>query len=743
MKFSIFLLCLFFSCTISSAQKADPVLNLGFEDMKADSDLPNGWFQWGMPEYELQVDSIVKNSGNQAMLITPKKIPSEQSFGCAAFKIPSVYDGKEITLEGYMKLENVDDGVAGLLIRVDGHNGPVGFDNMMDQNIHGTIDWKKYSTTVPFSSDAKNIFIGGIASGSGKVWFDDFQVYIDGMLLRDVPIYERPLLPAELDNEFDEGSNIEIPALSHQQYVSLYTLGKIWGFVKYYHPKIATGDINWDYELFRVLPDILEAKNNEEFSHITENWINKLGEVVPDDRPKEAHKEIKLSPSTNWINDSEYLSESLRSVLNEINVAKREGQHFYIGHHPNIGNPEFKNERKYEDIAFTDDGFKLLSLYRYWNMIEYFFPYKHLMDENWEDVLHDFVPKFLNADDELKYKLTTLELIGKIQDTHANIWMQDTTLIKFNGEFIVPMEVKILKEQQVVITRFFNDSLETEFGLKKGDIILKIGDLDITRAINERSKYCPASNRPTQFRDVARRILRTNEKTLNVVIETESGIETFDLPTVPRQQANFWKKDIPAWKLLENNIGYIYPGKIKGTDIDAMMDSLSNTKGIVIDLRCYPSEFIVFSLGKHFVQNPTEFVKFTAGSLEKPGEFTFTDPLKVGEENNDDYYKGKIVILVNETTQSQAEYTTMAFQAAPNATVIGSTTAAADGNVSPFFLPGGIRTMISGIGVYYPDGRETQRIGVAIDEEVLPTVQGLREGKDEVLERGVEIIMGN
>ena len=282
--------------------------------------------------------------------------------------------------------------------------------------------------------------------------------------------------------------------------------------------------------------------------------------------------------------------------------------------------------------------------------------------------------------------------------------------------------------------------LPTEFGLKKGDIILKIGEQVITKATEDRSKYCPASNRPTQFRDVARRLLRTNEKILNVVIETEDDIKVLDLPTVPREQVNFWKNDTPAWKFLENNIGYIYPGNIKGTDIDAMMDSLSNTEGIVIDLRCYPSEFLVFSLGKHFVQNPTDFVKFTVGSLEKPGEFIITDPLPVGEENNENYYKGKIVILVNETTQSQAEYTTMAFQAAPNVTVIGSTTATADGNVSPLFLPGGIRTMISGIGIYYPDGRETQRIGVAIDEEVIPTVEGVRAGKDEVLDRALEII---
>jgi len=141
------------------------------------------------------------------------------------------------------------------------------------------------------------------------------------------------------------------------------------------------------------------------------------------------------------------------------------------------------------------------------------------------------------------------------------------------------------------------------------------------------------------------------------------------------------------------------------------------------------------------VPEPKSFVKFSGGSVENPGLFTFTDELKVGRENKN-YYQGKVVILINETTQSQAEYTTMAFRTAPRATVIGSTTAGADGNVSQFFLPGGISTMISGIGVYYPDGKETQRIGIVPDIIVKPTVKGIAEGKDEPLEKAIEIING-
>jgi len=82
----------------------------------------------------------------------------------------------------------------------------------------------------------------------------------------------------------------------------------------------------------------------------------------------------------------------------------------------------------------------------------------------------------------------------------------------------------------------------------------------------------------------------------------------------------------------------------------------------------------------------------------------------------------------------------MAFRAVPQSTVVGSTTAGADGNVTYFFLPGGMRTQFSGIGVYYPDGRETQRVGIVPDITVQPTIRGIAEGRDEVLEKAIAII---
>jgi C-terminal processing protease CtpA/Prc len=193
--------------------------------------------------------------------------------------------------------------------------------------------------------------------------------------------------------------------------------------------------------------------------------------------------------------------------------------------------------------------------------------------------------------------------------------------------------------------------------------------------------------------------------------------------------------------MINPDIAYIYPGSIKSEYLPKIMEETFKGKGLIIDLRCYPSDFIVFSLSDYLLPESTPFVKFSEGSITSPGLFTMTNNLEVGWKNKN-HFKGKVVVIVNEITQSQAEYTTMAFRVAPGATVIGSTTAGADGNVSQFSLPGGISTMISGIGVYYPDGRETQRVGIIPDVEVKPTIKGITEGKDELLEKAIDIING-
>ena len=543
----------------------------------------------------------------------------------------------------------------------------------------------------------------------------------------------------EADKEFDLGSKINIEKLSKLQHQSLIKLGKVWGFLKYYHPVVRKGEMNWDYELFRVLPGVLEAKSEKNVNQLLLQWVTKQGPLDqnPDNNTPMPPGEVKFKASLEWIKDQKYLSGQLSDILLAVQRQKREYVNYYVTQVEDVGNPRFKNEKTYPNIKYPDDGFMLLSLYRYWNMVEYFFPYKYLTDQKWDDVLNEFIPRMINVTDDLSYKLTLLELIGKVQDTHANIWQRDETLDKFFGKKMAPVELKFI-EGQPVVTRITDKRVADQSGLKIGDIVTHINDIPIRDHISQKMKYSPASNLPTQYRDVARKLLRSGEDFITVTVLNEVNSMKITIPLYSRPPSNFLA-DIPSHKILENNIGYIYPGTLAKGEIRSIMQKLMDTKGLIIDLRCYPSDFIVFSLSEFLNPKPVDFVKFSFGSLENPGNFFLSDPLKTGTINSNPYTR-KVIIIVNETTQSQAEYTTMALRASPNATVIGSTTAGADGNISEIYFPGNVRTMFSGIGVYYPDGKETQRIGIVPDIEIKPTIAGIRSGKDELLEKAIALI---
>ncbi len=195
---------------------------------------------------------------------------------------------------------------------------------------------------------------------------------------------------------------------------------------------------------------------------------------------------------------------------------------------------------------------------------------------------------------------------------------------------------------------------------------------------------------------------------------------------------------IRSYRFIDKGIGYINLGTIKSEDIPVIKREFMNTKGIIIDIRNYPPSYAAYMLGSFFVSENTPIAILTVGNSDNPGEFTLgLDDIIPKLENS---YQGKLVVIVNEEIQSQAEFTAMALRAGFNTTIIGSQTAGTDGNISKIDLPGGLITFISGNGVYYPDGRETQRIGIVPDIEVKPTIKGIREGRDELLEKAIEII---
>ena len=148
--------------------------------------------------------------------------------------------------------------------------------------------------------------------------------------------------------------------------------------------------------------------------------------------------------------------------------------------------------------------------------------------------------------------------------------------------------------------------------------------------------------------------------------------------------------------MLESNIGYIKISGIDGRGLWDFVDSVGPyTKGLIVDLRGQATEWIGDVAGI-LIDRRTPFARSTIADLSNPGAFVWAPETAWLDPGPRLHFSGKIVVLVDEITQSFLEYNAMAFRSA-GAAIVGSTTAGADGNVSELLLPGNLQVRITGL----------------------------------------------
>ena len=706
---------------------------LSFETPQTNTS-PAGW--GGGPEGTIFVDDKVVHGGHWSARI--ERGDSSQQFSSLTKSLPVDFSGRRVELRGYLRTEKVS-GYAGLWMREDGESPSLEFANMADRDLQGTTDWAEYSISLPVNPDAKTLFFGVVVAGTGKAWADDFQLLVDGKPVWDAPKAERAQTALDLDHQFDGGSRVRLDELTEVQIKNLVLLGKVWGFLKYHHPRVTSGQVHWDYELFRVLPAVLGARERNEANAALLQWIDSLGKVAEcTSCATLEERALHLRPELDWLGDEALLGKDLNRCLRSIHRNRLAGKQFYISLEPGAGNPKFLHEQAYAAIKLPDPGFQLLGLYRFWNIIEYWSPYRDVMGEDWDLVMKQFIPKIVLAKNAEAYQRELMALIGRVHDSHANLW-SSLQVRPPTGNSQVPVIVRFIGNRAVV-AGYPAAGAGKATGLEVGDVLMDLDGVPVSELVQKWTPYYAAGNEPTRLRDIAGSLTRGGQGATR--IRAQRGDKTLDLSVerVPLQMKGWEFHDLPGetFRLLSDQVAYLKLSSVKADECAHYVKSAAGTKGLIVDIRNYPSQFVVFALGSLLVSKQTEFARFTRADLSNPGAFHWTEPesLSPGEP----HYSGKLVVLVDETSQSQAEYTSMAFRAA-GAAVVGSTTAGADGNVSGFALPGGLSTMISGIGVFYPDKKPTQRIGIIPDVEVKPTIEGIRAGRDEVLEAAVRQIL--
>lgn len=519
----------------------------------------------------------------------------------------------------------------------------------------------------------------------------------------------------------------------------LESLCKVWGFLKYYHPNVAAGNINWDQQLFQKINELEKINNKTELNNLYSQWIDSLGKVdICKDCLKEDNAPYFLKNfDLTWIDNSDIFSKSTSQKLHYIQNNRNTGTNYYVGK----GGRKiyFKNENSYGS-KFTSSSVSLLELFRYWNYVEYFFPYKYETDQNWNTVLIEMIPKFLSVDNDTHYHLALAELVTKTDDSHAYLFSAPISLHLY-GSKKLPVEYSYA-EGKLVITKINANHFHEKTPLKVDDVIYDINGQTIPQVINSLGKYIPASNSWGKVNKIKNKLIFSKDDSLTLKVEREG--QNIEITVKTYFPKDILIKKTPAlkkWKFIdqEKKIGYVNMGIITKDDLNEMYKNLKSAESIIFDLRNYP-KLTIIPLSEILLPNASFYYQFNFPETNYPGKF-YSRINSIGRKNPD-YYKGNVIVLVDENTQSQAETTTMMFKQHPKVKVIGSNTSGANGDIIKFKIAD-LDTCFTGLGAYYPDGRETQRIGIIPDIIIKPTLEGIKNGKDEVLERALQYIKTN
>ena len=456
------------------------------------------------------------------------------------------------------------------------------------------------------------------------------------------------------------------------------------------------------------MPRVLAAADRQAANTVLARWIKTLG-PVPRCHPcaRVNVERRRLRPDLGWIDDAHRLGRSLSSKLRDIRANRVAGPQYYVASTPGVANPIFWHEPRYPNIRFPDSGFQLLVLFRFWNVVAYWYPYRNEIGENWDKVLTEFVPRLALAHTRTVYELALMRFIAEVHDSHANLWSALEVRPPV-GACRIPVQLQFVRRRPVV-TKRLTRAAPNPSRLERSDVLTRLGGIPVGRLVRKCSPYYGDSNEAARLRDIAAQMTRGTCGSVPVCIrragrQLSLRVERIKVPRRVLASSRWGVLPGPAVQLLSPQVAYLKLSSAKADEATEYIRQAQGTEGLIIDLRDYPSQSMVFALGSHLVQRPTPFVRFRYADFADRGAFVWGNTTSISPAAP--HYPGKVVILVNQLTQSDAEYTAMAFRAAPNALVVGSTTAGADGNVSRVPLPGGLVSLISGLGIYYPDRRQ-------------------------------------
>jgi C-terminal processing protease CtpA/Prc len=617
-------------------------------------------------------------------------VSSDEKAGSFASDVDAAhFRNKEIKLRAAMKT------VAGrgqLYLLVDREKGQQDAFEIIGDHPIQYDRWEYFEKKVLVADDATQIWFGCFLSGSGELYVDDFQVFVkkdsQGEEWESVPIKNPGF---EGDKEGDPPSQWfarKMLSYSLQVTSAAAAEGK-----KSVSIKSQAAFLTGPLPNFEDKPKIGD--------HVTKDLGSGLSCLMP----------IALYGTdihTYPLASEDKLSRLLAAIEQDI-------------------------PKKPEQIIADDLYVRLADIAMAWNVFQHFYPYFDVVKTDWRAALTEAMTDAYSDKNQRDFLKTLRKFTAKLKDGHVRVNVQRNTF----EDHLLPLSWDWI-ENRLVITKILDKTLSD---IHNGDVVEKINGVSVKDALAQEAQYISAATQGwMQRRSLAALLAGEKNKKFQLKIKRDgrTSTETLCASLSVQEYYALLSKDAIKSKKLEEGIYYLDLTQISMEEINGLMPELQKAKAIICDLRGYPN-------GNHNLIIHLLKTKDTAQWMWIPRiiypdyEQVTYDKMGWSLEPSEPTLSAKMVFLTDGRAISYAESYMGYIEGYKLATIVGQPTAGTNGNINPFTLPGGYSISWTGMRVVKLDGSQHHGVGIVPNVPVERTINGVKAGRDEYIEKALEI----
>jgi len=395
-----------------------------------------------------------------------------------------------------------------------------------------------------------------------------------------------------------------------------------------------------------------------------------------------------------------------------------------------------------KELASVSDSFqsgndlyvRLAGLAISWNIFQHFYMYFDVAKTDWAEDLNTAITSAYHDKSDIDFQLTLQKLTAKLKDGHVSVSNESIP----QQNYFLPVGWEWI-ENKLVIT----DVLPGILQVRQGDIVTHIDGIPAGNYYQSIEEHISAATKGwMEYRANREALKGTRDSEVNLTITTAQGITRNvnlkrSLNKTDYKEAH---KKAETVKKIRDDIYYVNLDGVTDVALSNLMPSLEKCKSIIFDLRGYPT--VEPELISHLItQKDTSRKWMRVPRIIYPDQENIAGFQEIGWELTPQkpHLNARIIFIVNGSAISYAESFMSFIEHYKLATIIGQPTAGTNGNVNPFSLPGGYSISWTGMKVLKHDGSQHHGIGIQPDILLNKTIRGVREGKDEFLDKAIEI----